>query len=208
MALDKPPAALDSGSDLRARILAEATRLFASKGYAATSVREVVEACGCTKPALYYYFRSKEALFLEAIRAETEFITALIRSHVSREGSARWHMTESMRLYLEHVRANPMGMRLLFRAELQPDEGQPEFDFVTLRATHNAIAHRMLEHGVANGEVRPDVDLEDATMAIMGMADRWFQEWLRGGTLPLDLPQRVMGIFFDGVGVREETEST
>jgi TetR/AcrR family transcriptional regulator len=202
MALEKAPP--EVGSVLRARILAEATRLFASKGYAATSVREVVEACGCTKPALYYYFRSKEALFLEAIRAETELITAILEAHLSREGSARWHMTDGLRMYLDHVRDNPMGMRLLFRADLQPDEGQPVFDFVTLRATHMSIARSMIEVGVANGEIRPDVDLEDATMAIIGIADRWFQDWLRGGSLPHDLPERVMSIFFDGVGAKRE----
>ncbi len=202
MALEKPSPELATGSDLRRRILSEATRLFALKGYAATSVREVVEASGCTKPALYYYFRNKEALFLEAIRAETEVIIAILDRHLPREGSARWHMTEGLRAYVDHVRDNPMGMRLLFRAELQPDEGQPAFDFVTLRATHLSFARRMIEYGVVNGEIRSEVDVEDATMAIIGMADRWFQDWLRGGTLPHDLPQRVMAIFFEGVGAR------
>jgi AcrR family transcriptional regulator len=39
-----------------------AARLFADRGYAATSVREIVEAAGCAKPTLYYHFQSKEGL--------------------------------------------------------------------------------------------------------------------------------------------------
>ncbi len=39
-----------------------AARLFATQGYDATSVREIVEGAGVTKPTLYYYFRSKEGL--------------------------------------------------------------------------------------------------------------------------------------------------
>jgi AcrR family transcriptional regulator len=39
-----------------------AARLFATQGYEATSVREIVEAAGVTKPTLYYYFGSKEGL--------------------------------------------------------------------------------------------------------------------------------------------------
>jgi len=39
-----------------------AARLFAQRGYDATSVREIVEAAGVAKPTLYYYFRSKEGL--------------------------------------------------------------------------------------------------------------------------------------------------
>lgn len=39
-----------------------ALRLFALKGYTATSVNEIVEAAGVTKPMLYYYYGSKEQL--------------------------------------------------------------------------------------------------------------------------------------------------
>ena len=39
-----------------------AARLFARRGYDATSVREIVEAAGVTKPTLYYHFGSKEGL--------------------------------------------------------------------------------------------------------------------------------------------------
>jgi AcrR family transcriptional regulator len=39
-----------------------AARLFATQGYDATSVREIVEGAGVAKPTLYYYFRSKEGL--------------------------------------------------------------------------------------------------------------------------------------------------
>lgn len=40
----------------------QASSLFASRGYDAVSVREIVEAAGVTKPSLYYYFNSKEGL--------------------------------------------------------------------------------------------------------------------------------------------------
>ena len=39
-----------------------AARLFATQGYDATSVREIVEGAGVAKPTLYYYYRSKEGL--------------------------------------------------------------------------------------------------------------------------------------------------
>jgi AcrR family transcriptional regulator len=45
------------------RILDSAVRLFARKGFAATSVREIVQEADVTNPMLYYYFDSKEGLF-------------------------------------------------------------------------------------------------------------------------------------------------
>ncbi|MFI0449990.1 TetR/AcrR family transcriptional regulator [Actinomadura sp. 6N118] len=47
------------------RLLAVATRMFAEKDYASTSVQEIVEAAGVTKGAMYHYFGAKDDLLYE-----------------------------------------------------------------------------------------------------------------------------------------------
>jgi AcrR family transcriptional regulator len=63
------------------RLLAEATRLFAERGYDRTSVQEIVEAAGVTKGALYHYFGSKDDLLHEiyarVLRLQTERLDAI-----------------------------------------------------------------------------------------------------------------------------------
>jgi TetR/AcrR family transcriptional regulator, cholesterol catabolism regulator len=54
----------------RERLVRTALRLFAERGYGGVSNREIVEACGCTKGAIYWYFESKEDLF-RAVLSET-----------------------------------------------------------------------------------------------------------------------------------------
>jgi TetR/AcrR family transcriptional regulator len=49
-------------SPVARHIARAAARLFAERGYEATSVREIVKAAGVAKPTLYYYFQSKEGL--------------------------------------------------------------------------------------------------------------------------------------------------
>ncbi|MBT9526889.1 MAG: TetR family transcriptional regulator [Rhizobacter sp.] len=44
-----------------------ATELFASKGYDGTSLRDIADAAGITKAALYYWFPEKEALFVRVV---------------------------------------------------------------------------------------------------------------------------------------------
>ncbi|MBC7993389.1 MAG: TetR/AcrR family transcriptional regulator [Rhizobacter sp.] len=44
-----------------------ATHLFASKGYDATSLRDIADAAGITKAALYYWFPEKERLFVRVV---------------------------------------------------------------------------------------------------------------------------------------------
>src|SRR6185436_8913890 len=57
-------AARDARSDAtRSRLIARATRLFATKGYAGTSLDDVVQRARVTKGALYHHFADKRALF-------------------------------------------------------------------------------------------------------------------------------------------------
>ena len=67
-----------STSEVATHIARVAARLFAARGYDATSVREIVEAAGVTKPTLYYHFGSKQGL-AEALltRPMTEFLASL-----------------------------------------------------------------------------------------------------------------------------------
>ncbi|MBI1387422.1 MAG: TetR family transcriptional regulator [bacterium] len=53
--------------DTRQTIARAAIRLFAYNGFDGTSIRDIVEAAGVTKPVLYYYFSSKEALYRSLI---------------------------------------------------------------------------------------------------------------------------------------------
>ena len=59
-----------------------AIALFRAKGYSATSVGDIVEACGITKGSLYHHFASKEALALAAMDKVHAYFTARIFSLV------------------------------------------------------------------------------------------------------------------------------
>jgi AcrR family transcriptional regulator len=67
-----------SHDDSRARVLRAALELFAEKGFAATSTRELSERLGFTKAALYYYFKTKDDLLAALIHPVLEQMTALI----------------------------------------------------------------------------------------------------------------------------------
>ncbi|MFC6086289.1 TetR/AcrR family transcriptional regulator [Sphaerisporangium aureirubrum] len=70
------PAAARREEPVRRRLLGEATRLFADKGFENTSVQEIVSAAGVTKGAMYHYFGSKDDLLREVyarvLRLQTE----------------------------------------------------------------------------------------------------------------------------------------
>lgn len=57
-------------NEVQQKIILEAIKLFSSRGYHGTSMRDIMKAAGCTQPTLYYYFADKQALFREAVLGE------------------------------------------------------------------------------------------------------------------------------------------
>lgn len=69
---------LDRGNETRARILAAARRLFAERGYAATSLADIASAVGLTKTAVAYHFNPKGRIAAELIAPAADDMLALL----------------------------------------------------------------------------------------------------------------------------------
>lgn len=188
-----------SEPSLARRILREAIVLFATHGFAGTSIRQVVSAAGCTKPALYYYFANKEELYLRAVDDALAQLDVL-ESVVDGGGSVRERMLAGLDGLRAHVQERPEALRLLFRAEMRKEEGQPEVDLRSFRARDLQRIEGLLREGVLRGELRPDLDVRDAAVALVGTAHLHLQLWLDGTPLPPDLGSRVVTLFFAGIG--------
>jgi len=66
-----------SAVDTRARILDAARALFADRGYAGTSMRDLAEELGMTKAALYYHFPGKAQILLALVEPLLDELEAL-----------------------------------------------------------------------------------------------------------------------------------
>src|SRR5690606_32037560 len=124
------------------------------------------------------------ALFLESLREGISKIERILGGVVPTAGATRAAMRAGLESFVAYAHDSPMEMRLLMRAELQPDEGQPSFDFKSLRMRHLEMIKEIIRSGVTSGEIRADIDLEDAAWAIGGMVDQRLQLWLLGTPIP------------------------
>jgi TetR/AcrR family transcriptional regulator, transcriptional repressor for nem operon len=71
-----PPSPAHSAR-VRAELFQHAARLFRLRGYAGTSIDDIMLAAGLTRGAFYAHFRSKDELFAEVIRAGQGLLTDL-----------------------------------------------------------------------------------------------------------------------------------
>lgn len=157
----------EAGGEVRGRLLSGATELFASKGYAATTVREIVERAGVTKPVLYYYFRSKEGIYLDLMREPFGKFAALVEETVLEAGLARERLFRLCLMAYDIFIENLDTARVMYSIYYGPPQGAPFIDFDAYHRRFQEAVLQVLREGVRDGEFRR-VNLHDATWAVIG----------------------------------------
>jgi len=196
------PALAPSERDVRTRhrLLSAAVQVFDRKGYAATSVREIVELAGVSKPALYYHFGSKERLLREILdEAVREFGNA-IREATDRPGSTRDRLHAYAEAFLSAFSANVPTVRVAHSCFIGPAEAGPTFDFVAFERQAMTVIERLVQEGIATGEIRPAL-ATDVALAIHGVVMSVAARQLHPGIEPPGPEElrRVLELVFDGV---------
>lgn len=139
---------------VRERLLAVAIEQFSTRGYAATSTREIVEEAGVTKPALYYHFESKEGLY----RATLELVAHKLDETVARSLATPGPALERLeRLFADMwtvFERNKPAVRFLNSVFWGPKQGVPPFDFRVLERTFHSALQDLVSEGIASGELR------------------------------------------------------
>ena len=189
----------------RARLIEEAaTRLFAQRGYASTSVEDIVAAAGVTKPMLYRHFESKQELCVRLLeRYRSELVNAPLAEFGSGEGSDSAHdrLERMIDAWLAWVQAHPDATRLLFtpiRGDLHLEELQREL-FERQRETQSALL-REFAPGLSVASAEPLGEITRAGLAAIAL---W---WLDHPEHPRDVPCNALLMMAQGIIGRAEGE--
>jgi len=106
--LDANPRKLRKGELTAERILDAAEELFAERGYAGTTLRDVAEAVGIRIPSLYNHIESKEGLYAAVLERDIRPVFAALAEYVGpgvdRSQGPRELVETLMRLMAEHPR--------------------------------------------------------------------------------------------------------
>ncbi|TFZ82992.1 TetR/AcrR family transcriptional regulator [Candidatus Macondimonas diazotrophica] len=76
--MTQPPKPAVIDLETRERILQTAFEMFGRYGYDGVSIDQISKACGLSKGAMYWYFRNKEALFVECVKRLRKLFVAHI----------------------------------------------------------------------------------------------------------------------------------
>jgi len=182
---------------IQGMILDRSAQLFATKGYAATSINDIAEACACSKSRLYHYFGAKEdilsAMLLDHVGRLAERYQTIIAEN--EDETARLHALIRYSLSV-YTSSRDKHVVLLTCMDFLADDAH---DLVVSKEREMVRALQQIFAGLRPDQHREtDASRMDA-MLFFGMIN-WTYSWFDpNGTMDYeDLANRAVSIFLDG----------
>jgi AcrR family transcriptional regulator len=172
-------------------ILSAARELLMAEGFAALRLEHVAARAGVGKATIYRRWASKEEL-------AQELLTQLASPHIAVPNSDNTR-EELLAAVVNPMRAvtetdfGPVIRALLSQIATDPSLGDP-FRASVVQARRAEIA-RVVERGIARGDLRPDADVDVATELLVGPV---YFRLMFGGVLDLDFAERIVEAFMRG----------
>jgi len=120
----------------RLQLLEVALSQFARRGFNSTTMDDIAEAAGVTKPLLYQHFDSKRALYLELVDTVAESLLEAIGKAVAEAEGPRQQVEGGFAAYFHLVVTHADAFNLLFGSDVPND---PELSRA-VRDVENSIA--------------------------------------------------------------------
>lgn len=153
-------------------IVAEATKLFAERGYEGTSMGDLAERVGLRKASLFHHFESKDALYASVLSSLIEGIGTAVSASLVPDGTFEVRLNALTGAVTAMLAAQPHAARLLAREAMDGGRNGPA-------AVQGQLADRVrevlgravafVEGGQKDGVVRADVDAKHLVISVVGM---------------------------------------
>jgi AcrR family transcriptional regulator len=154
----------------RARLMETAIDMFAEKGYAGTSVREIVDRAGVSKPVLYYYFQSKEGLFLAILDTAENLQKQLLAGVLESEGNVLDRLLMLYRRLYAGIDERRSLYKMIHGLIFGPPQGAPDYDFTRYHRHMIDTICKIYNAGIAGGEVRKAA-AEEVAYLVLSLID-------------------------------------
>ncbi|GAC66858.1 TetR/AcrR family transcriptional regulator [Gordonia soli] len=165
-------------------IMEQATRLFAERGLAGTTLQDIADATGLTRPALYHYVANKDELFARLVSEIAEEPAVLLHEINERTDLDPVGKLHAMATAIAvHQTQTLDRFRLLIRSEAELPA--PLAD--TYRQSRRRVLKEfvtVIDDGIAQGRFRA-ADSRVSALGIIGMLN-WIAWWHRPGEAEAD----------------------
>ncbi|WP_158970757.1 TetR/AcrR family transcriptional regulator [Chachezhania sediminis] len=206
MARKTSKAVLVRREEKRLEILRAAARTFNEKGFHNTTIDDLCEILGLSKPTVYYYVKDKEALLFECSRIATADLHSAIRK-ARDDGRNGWERLRNIFVAYAQIMTTDFGKCLILtRAnDMSPESSTRLWDG---RRRLNSEVREVIEQGIEDGSIRK-CDPKSVSFALFGSFN-WIAHWYRedGEEDPREIAEKFFDLFQFGLAVDRPANSS
>jgi AcrR family transcriptional regulator len=184
----------DRGLATRELIVATSTKLFAERGYAATTLRGLAEQSGLQLSAFYYYFPRKHDVLTAIMSEAMSRLEDAAREVLTRQTSVAERLAALVRAHVWVHLSIPDAARVT-DGELSALEPEAREEIVARRDNYEASFRQTLAEGCRTGDFSPDLEVAVAAMSILSMGTAVIDWWRPDGRLDAEETARCIARF-------------
>src|SRR5919106_1725457 len=158
-------------TEMRQRILDGAHRSMLAGGYRGTTMPAIAAEADVSVGLLYRYFDSKEELYLAMCEGVTQAQLDELASQMGQISDPRERLARAVGYFVESLEAERWGA-IVTTGWAEADVNPQLRDLLRRRCDQiRAFAAMFLREAVANGEVEPEIDVEELSLAATMLMD-------------------------------------
>ena len=167
-------AVISKAERTRQMIIEKSAHLFNQKGFAGTSLQDIMAATGLTKGGIYGHFESKEEIALAAFEHATSYLTRLIADKLASHTSATSKLAALISFYKSYLFTPPIiGGCPVLNTSVEADDTNPQLRAAVIKVLnrlHKAVAN-IVRQGIEQGEFKATADAERFSVLFVGLVE-------------------------------------
>lgn len=183
--------------NIRGAILNKTAALFAGRGFAASSITDIAEACDCSKSRLYHYFESKESILATMLQEHVDKLLAGAYAILDKHPDPVARFRAIVRFFMEvYAFSGDKHVVMLTCISFLPDDVRK--DVIGKQRELVSFVHAILKE-IAPPQSGGRNAIYVDSMLFFGMIN-WTYTWYSpdGPISPDQLADRALRIFLDG----------
>ncbi|MGO3742507.1 TetR/AcrR family transcriptional regulator [Kerstersia sp.] len=182
--------AVEGLSERHREVLEAAAALFAERGYAATSVRDIGERVGLLGGSLYHYIKSKEALFVNIHDMALQVAEGRLQAAMARHEDP-WKRLEAACIAMLDIQLDPESLTMPLMSDFNAVPAEIRISLIAKRDKFEDIFRELIEAL----PLAPDLNRNVYRLLLLTLLNN-VSGWYRQGKLsPAEIGQQILRIF-------------
>jgi AcrR family transcriptional regulator len=167
------------------RIRINAMEHFSQFGYLGASIREITQASNVTKPTLYYYFNSKEALYKDLAASCMDNVLKVLESSILKKATFSDRFCSLIQSYNGICQNDFPAARFVHMVSVAPSRYVPDVGIDKFNRNKRALITKIVFDSTQSGEIQGDKG-PGIELILCGLFSMATEYRIKGINLPID----------------------